>query len=62
VIRVPGAVYFITLAVFTKLSAGLEADIVNEDVTVTTGPARGVPLAVPVLEIDPASMSACVVV
>jgi hypothetical protein len=55
-------VYFITLAVFTKLSAGLEADIVNEDVTVTTGPARGVPLAVPVLEIDPASMSACVVV
>jgi hypothetical protein len=62
VIRVPGAEYFITLAVFTRLSAGLEAEIVNEDVAVTTEPVKDVPLAVPVLEIDPASRSACVVV
>jgi hypothetical protein len=36
--------------------------MVNEDVAVTAGPVGGVPLAVPVFEIDPASMSACVVV
>jgi hypothetical protein len=36
--------------------------MVNEDVTVTTGPLGGVPLAVPLLKIDPAFTSACVVV
>jgi hypothetical protein len=36
--------------------------MVNEDVAVTAEPVGGFPLAVPVLEIDPASTSACVVV
>jgi hypothetical protein len=52
-----------TLALFTRLTAGVsDAGMVSEDVTVTAGPVGGVPLAVPVLEMDPASTSACVVV
>jgi hypothetical protein len=63
VIAVPGAEYFITLALFTTLNDGVsDASIVNEDVAVTAEPFGGVPLAVPVLEIDPASRSVCVVV
>jgi hypothetical protein len=59
---VPDAEYFITLALFTRLNDGVsEAHIVSEDVAVTTGPVSGVPLAVPVLEIDPASTSLCAV-
>ena len=38
------------------------ACIVKADVVVTAGPVGGVPVAVPVLEIDPASTSVCVVV
>jgi hypothetical protein len=51
------------LALFTTLTAGAsDASIVSEDVAVTAEPVGGVPLAVPVFEIDPASTSDCVVV
>jgi hypothetical protein len=63
VIAIPGDEYIVTFALFTTLTAGVSiASIVNEDVAMTPGPVGGVPLAVPVLEIDPASTSACVVV
>jgi len=48
---------------FTTVRAGdWTAGIVSEELSVTFGPVGGVPVAEPVLEIDPASMSACVVV
>jgi hypothetical protein len=63
VITIPDAEYNTTFALFTTLTAGVSmACIVKADVVVTAGPVGGVPVAVPVLEIDPASTSVCVVV
>ena len=52
------------LADFTRAMAGLAgvAGTVSDDVAVTFGPVGGVPVAVPVLEREPASTSAWVVV
>jgi hypothetical protein len=50
-------------AVFTTLIAGAsDAGMVNEDVAVTAEPSGADAFAVPVLEMDPASTSVCVVV
>ena len=51
-----------TLADLTKVIRGLVAGMVTEEVAVTVGPVGGVPVAVPVLVIAPASTSAWVVV
>ncbi len=61
--RTPGPSKLVTLADFTTPMAGAEmAGTVADDWAVTAAPDGGVPVAVPVLVIDPASTSAWVVV
>jgi hypothetical protein len=64
VILCPTALYGpVEVTLFITVKAGeAVAGIISEDVIVTTEPLGGVPLAVPVLEMDPAFTSACVVV
>ncbi len=60
---VPDEEYEATEADFTMAIEGVcLAGMVTEDVAVTFGPLGGVPVAVPVLDIEPAFTSACVVV
>ncbi len=60
---VPDEEYEATEADFTMAIEGCGAKgIFNVEVPVTGGPLGGVPVAVPVLDIEPAFTSACVVV